>query len=158
MRQGLRSIGLMCAFVSASMLAGCGRVGERVAGFYYEAAKPSSPAVVISPGYKVLLVKHEQSIKAPVEGETVLISGFDECPKQDRVMEFLFGPSPDEGRNDCIVLDKARSSIPVQVAYVHAQRVAVEQWKIHREETATGERTSLVPPSGDLVLEAPRHS
>lgn len=158
MRQGLRSIGLMCAFVSTSMLTGCERVGEQVAGFYYKTAKLSSPAVVISPGYKVLLVNREQSMKTPVEGETVLISGFDECPKQDRVMEFLFGPSPDEGRNDCIVLDKTRSSLPVQVAYVDARRVAVEQWKIHREETATGERTSLVPPSGDLVFEAPRHS
>jgi len=151
---GWRAAGLACAVAVTALLTGCQRIGEQVAAIYYKEAKVNAPTLVLDPGYKVVLAKTGVSGETSSSRETVMLSGFDKCPKQDRVMEMLFGPAPDEDRNDSIVLDKTRSSVKVQVAYLTDRRVAVEEWNINRVASPAGERVSLVPPSGAILLEA----
>lgn len=158
MSWGCRTTGLACAVAVAGLLAGCERLAEQAAAFYYKETKVAAPTVVLGPGHKAVLAKAGESGNTSLTRESVILSGFDKCPEQDRSMKMVFGPAPDEGRNDCIVLDKARTTVRVQVAYVTARRVAVEQWAIKRVAGPDGERVSLVPPSGALLLEAPRHS
>ena len=157
MNWGCRTTGFACAVAVAGLLAGCDGLGEQAAAFYYKETKVAAPTVVLGPGHKVVLAKAGESGNATLTRESVILSGLDKCPEQDRFMTKLFGSAPDEGRNDCIVLDKARTTVTVQVAYLNARRVAVEQWAIKRIAGPEGERVSLVPPSGAMLLEVPRH-
>lgn len=153
---GCRTTEIACVVAVLGLLAGCQRLGEQVAAFYSKETTAAAPTIVLGPGYKAVLAKAGESGSASFARETVILSGFDRCPDQDRFMKMLFGPSSDEGRNDCIVLDKARTTVKVQVAYLNARRVAVEQWAINRFTGPLGEQVSLVPPGGGLLLEAAR--
>ncbi|WP_432263345.1 hypothetical protein [Cupriavidus sp. TMH.W2] len=157
MSWGCRTTGLACAVAVAGLLAGCERLREQAAAFYYQESKVAAPTVVLGPGHMVVLAKAGESGSASLTRESAILSGFDKCPEQDRFMTMLSGPALDEGRNDCIVLDDARTTVTVQVAYLNARRAAVEQWAIKRVAGPEGERVSLVPPSGALLLDAPRH-
>lgn len=158
MNWDVRTTGLACTVALAGLLAGCDRIGEQAAALYYKTAKVDAPTIVLAPGYKAVLAKPGESGDSSSAREAVILSGFDKCPEQERIMKMLFGPAPNEGRDDCIVLDKSRATVKVRVAYMTARKVAVEQWAINRVAGPAGERVSLVPPSGAILLEAPRHS
>lgn len=106
----------------------------------------SEPTLVFPPGYEIEL-----------SGQAVPIEGFDECPSQGAFMTKVFGPSPNDGASNCIVLSKDRSTVPVRIFLPSG--AVIEEWEIHREtgETESGrfyKRTSLKRPDGTLVVPA----
>jgi hypothetical protein len=158
MNCGWRPTAFACAVAGVALLAGCQRIGEQVAALYSKEATVGTPTLVIPPGYEAVLAKTGLPGAASPSRETVMLSGFDKCPTQDPLMERFFGPAPNDDQHDCVVLDKAHSSVKIRVAHLSDRRVTVEQWAIKRDASPTGERITLIPPSGALVLEAPRHS
>ncbi|TCG01064.1 hypothetical protein BZM26_09945 [Paraburkholderia strydomiana] len=151
MKQGLWSAALAVSLMTG-LLSGCNRIGEQVGAFYSKEAKVDTPTIVVNAGYKAMLTKDGS------QGEPVILSGFDKCPEQGRLLVLgTLGSAPNEARNDCIVIDKSRSSVKVQAAYVAAHRVVVEQWAINRIASPAGDRIALVPPGGGTLLDVPTH-
>lgn len=122
--------------VGAFALTGCDQA--------YDIPSSTSTALVFTPDYLI-----------DVDGQGVSIAGFDECPRQSALMTRFFGPAPNDGSIDCIVISEDRSTVSVRL-FLPSDHI-VEDWEIIRE---TGEleggrvylRTSLKRPSGELVV------
>jgi hypothetical protein len=139
MEDTVKRISAILFSTAVLLLTGCDQLGDHFA----QMATDKEPTVVIAPGFKI-----------NVNGKPVPIAGFDACPKSDPVMIKLFGDASLEGSHDCIVLDKNRKEVRVQVA--ESKGVLTEQWMIIRETGKTGNRpylrTSLKRPDGSLVV------
>lgn len=134
--------------VGAFALTGCDQardIGEYTVG-KHDMPSSTSTTLVFTPGYVI-----------DVDGQGVSIAGFDECPRQSALMTRFFGPAPNDGGMDCIVLSEDLSTVSVRL-FLPSGHV-VENWEIIRE---TGEleggrvyqRTYLKRPSGELVVPA----
>lgn len=124
-------------------LTGCDKLRD----YFTKTAISHEPTLVFSPGFKIL-----------IDGKPVPVTGFDDCPKADPVMNKIFGDDPLAGSHDCIVLSKDRKDVRVRVA--DPTGVVTEQWTIVRETGKAGDRPysriSLKRPDGSLVV--PFHS
>jgi hypothetical protein len=123
-------------------LTGCDAATDNIA----EILSANEPTIVIPEGFQI-----------DISGRSVPVQGFDECPKQDKTMSQLFGPSSNEGQSTCIVLAKDRDSVPVSI-FLPTGTVR-EEWNIIRnsEKTENGKpytRTSLRRPDGSFVIPA----
>lgn len=148
MKRGFCSVTLALAMTVTGLLTGCERIGEQVAALYSKEAKAETPTIVVNAGYKAMLTKSGSQV------EPVILSGFDKCPEQGHfVVLGTLGSTADEQRNDCIVIDKSRSSVKVQAAYLAMHRVVVEQWTINRIASPAGDRINLIPPGGGTLLD-----
>lgn len=102
--------------------------------------------LVFTPGYMI-----------DVDGQDVAIAGFDDCPRQSALMTRVFGPAPNDGGMDCIVLSEDRSAVSVRLFLPGGS--VIEKWEIIRE-TGSSEggrfykRTALKRPDGTLVVPA----
>lgn len=137
---------ILFAAAIVSNLTGCDDVTAKTA----EMLSTNEPTIVLPAGFMI-----------DISGQSVPVTGFDKCSKQDEVMSQLFGSSPDEGKSICIVLAKERDSVPVSI-YLPTGKVR-EQWKIVREtkKTESGKpypTTSLLRPDGSLVIPAVKGS
>ena len=142
----IRQLMLLLGFGTLA-LTGCDQardVGGWVAGNVGDNEMLNSPALVLAPGYEIV-----------VDGQGVPIRGFDECPTQGALMSRIFGPAPDEGAYDCVVLSEDRSTVSARL-YLPTGPIT-EEWEIIREigEFAGGrvyQRTALKRPNGTLVV------
>src|ERR1035437_7066745 len=109
--KNMKRISLVLSVVA--LLAAC----DAVTSYYAEMAATNQPTVVFSPGYKIM-----------VDGKPVPIAGFDDCPKTDPIMVKVIGESRLDGSHDCIVIEKDRKNVSVQVGL--AGGTVTEQWTI----------------------------
>lgn len=134
--------------IAAFALSGCDQardIGEYTVGAY-DMPSSTSTTLVFTPGYMI-----------DVDGQDVSIAGFDDCPRQSALMTRVFGPAPNDGGMDCIVLSEDRSAVSVRLFLPGGS--VIEKWNIIRE-TGSSEggrfykRTALKRPDGTPVVPA----
>lgn len=117
-----------------TLLAGCDAAQEAMDGV----AREQQPmTLVFQPGYKM-----------QVGGKPATIFGTAECPKADKFMKALFGPAPDEGQRECVVIAPDAEFVDVIVGFPDGP--VQETWTVERD----GNRTMLFRADGGYVTES----
>ena len=121
-----------------ALLTGC---GSEVRDRYEKLVAESAPAVVISGGTRVLS-----------NGAILVVWGDDLCPDNEGSMRALFGPSPDAGARNCILVPKDAASVSVHLSSPK-KGIVTERWTIRREGPGAL-RTFFARPDGSPILAA----
>ncbi|ENU4835415.1 hypothetical protein ACFH4J_003399 [Escherichia coli] len=106
---------------------------------YVNSAIPvNEPKIVIPAGFTV-----------KIAGKKALIHGFDNCSGEQDNQTVKLSDIVASEDNNCVVIDKGRSSVPVMV-YLPGGSIK-ERWTIVRVKSGSSMLTSMIRPDGTLV-------
>lgn len=126
---------VVCAAIGITTLfAGCDGSVEKLGAILSD--EPMT--VVFAPGYEIA-----------IDGKPAKVFGTDICPKEDRAMNVLFGPSSHEGSSDCLVISPTAKTVQARV--VIDGKIWDEVWSVEHYEHKPFE-VSLRRPDGLPVM------
>lgn len=102
-----------------------------------ESDQASGGTLVLIPGYKI-----------SINGKSVPVFGFDQCPKYAPVIEKLLGQGGNSASSGCIVVTPGTTATRVALAFTGGY--ATEIWTISRDEKNNG-RIHFLRPDGSAV-------